>query len=62
MRPEMRICTGTFALRVLSWRVAPWNINREREVPRAANTWADKKRAKPRRSGVREAKVSDVTW
>jgi hypothetical protein len=31
----------------MSWRIAPCNINLEREVPRAAKTWADKKRAKP---------------
>jgi hypothetical protein len=32
---------------MLSVRIAPCNTNKEREVPRAAKTWADKKRAKP---------------
>jgi hypothetical protein len=32
---------------MLSEKIARCNINQENEVPRAAKTWADKKRAKP---------------
>jgi hypothetical protein len=32
---------------MLSGRIAPSNTNQECEVPKAAKTWADKKRAKP---------------
>jgi hypothetical protein len=38
---------GLFVLGALCWKIASCNKHQEREVPRAAKTWADKKRAKP---------------
>ena len=45
--PWLGFIRGLFALRMLSGRIVPCNMNKENEVPRAVKTWADKKRAKP---------------
>jgi len=46
-RSDLGFVRRLFALSLLSGRITPCNGHLERDVPRAAKTWADKKRAKP---------------